>query len=79
MGPGVHRGAFRHHDCLRFARPSAAAYEAVFTMPIRAFTIPIQAFTMVRSSRSRCADLGVHDRAEPALLPPNDGQEALGE
>jgi type I restriction enzyme S subunit len=35
-------------------------------MPIRAFTIPIPAFTMRRSSRSRCADLRVHDRAEPA-------------
>jgi len=33
-------------------------------MPIRAFTFPIPAFTM--RARSRCADLGVHDRAKSA-------------
>src|SRR5665213_2210774 len=66
MGPGMHRGAFGHHDCRALRSSAVPAYEAVFTMPVRAFTIPIPAFTMVRSSRSRCAELGVHDRAEPA-------------
>jgi integrase len=36
-------------------------------MPIPAFTIPIRAFTMLRSPRSRCSDLGVHDRPKSAL------------
>jgi hypothetical protein len=43
-------------------------------MPIRAFTFPTPAFTMVRSSRSRCADLGVHVRAEPAFGASNEKQ-----
>jgi hypothetical protein len=33
---------------LRFARRRDPAYQAVFTMPIRAFTIPIRVFTIVR-------------------------------
>jgi hypothetical protein len=43
----------------------------VFTFPIRAFTIPICVFTMRRSWRSRCGDLGVHDRAKSA----KDGEQ----
>jgi hypothetical protein len=43
------------------------AYEAVFTMPIRAFTIPIRVFTMRRSWRSRWSDPRVHDRPKPAV------------
>ena len=58
----MYRGAFGHHDCVRFAQRPVAAPRRRFTMPIRAFTIPIPAFTMRRSWRSRWTDPRVHDR-----------------
>jgi hypothetical protein len=64
----VHRGAFGHHDCVRFAqRPRARPRGGVHDAPILAFTIPILAFTMRRSWRSRWTDPRVHDRPKPAL------------
>jgi hypothetical protein len=43
-------------------------------MPIPAFTIPIRAFTMLRSPRSRCSDLGVHDRPKSAIKEAQRGE-----
>jgi hypothetical protein len=71
MGPGVHRGAVRHHDCLRFARPArdrlrGGVHDAdpgVHHPDPGVHDRPIFAFTMRRSSRSR-------SRGTRTLAPP---------